>query len=67
MSKLYTGGNMPLVPQQAVLFGIGNSMESAMTQIEKQMDELPDVRIISISVAAGSLHTFHLAAVVETI
>ncbi len=67
MPKLYTGGKMPLVSQQAVIHGFGASFQLALEALEAQMDEMPDLRIISISASTPSFQTMHLVAVVETI
>lgn len=58
---------MPLVPQQAILYGEGNTVDSAIAHLEKQMDELPDVKIVSISLySLGAAH-HRVLAVVETV
>ena len=41
---------MPLVPQQALLHAKGLTIELAFRDLETQMDEMPDVRIVSVSV-----------------
>lgn len=58
---------MPLVPQQAILHGQGNSYALALADLEAQMDELPDVRIVSITIATPMVQFMHIVAVVETI
>lgn len=58
---------MPLVPQQAVLSSLAPSYDLAMSDIERQMDALPDVRIISLATIAPNLMTFRVTVVVETV
>lgn len=58
---------MPLVPQQAILHGLGATFELALASLETQMDELPDVRIVSISIATPTITIVRLVAVVETV
>ncbi len=67
---------MPLVPQQAILYGEGNTLDNAIADLDKQMDELPDVKIVSINFAShggdrtlltvGGIN-YKVLAVVETV
>jgi hypothetical protein len=58
---------MALVPQQAILHSQGSTYDLALAGLEAQMDELPDVRIISITMATPTLSSVRLVAVVETV
>lgn len=58
---------MPLIPQQAILHGMGSTYEIALASLESQLEELPDVRIVSISIATPTFASVRLVAVVETI
>jgi hypothetical protein len=57
---------MPLVEQQAVLISGGMTVAQAYVELERQMDEMPLVRIISIS-SFGKHGDVALVAVVETV
>ena len=58
---------MPLIPKQAILRTHGSGYELAIAALEAQMDELPEVRIVSISIATPTLYTVQVVAVVETV
>lgn len=58
---------MPLVPQQAILHGQGATFALALAELETQMDEMPEVRIVSISVTNPIINFYRLVAVVETV
>lgn len=57
---------MPLVEQQAVLMSGGITVAQAYVELERQMDEMPLVRIISLS-TFGKYGDVALVAVVETV
>ena len=58
---------MPLVPQQAILHGQGSTYDIALAALEEEIEQLPDVRIISLTMATPTFTLVHLVAVVETI
>jgi hypothetical protein len=57
---------MPLVDQQAVIFAGGMNVAQAYVELERQMGEMPLVRIVSIS-SFGKAGDVALVAVVETV
>lgn len=57
---------MPLVEQQAVIISGGMTVAQAYVELERQMDEMPPVRIVSIS-SFGKAGDVALVAVVETV
>lgn len=57
---------MPLVEQQAIIFAGGASLAQAHVELEKQMNEMPPLKIVSIS-SFGKFGDVVLVAVVETI
>jgi hypothetical protein len=57
---------MPLVEQQAVIISGGMSVAQAYVELDRQMGEMPLVRIVSIS-SFGKAGDVALIAVVETV
>ena len=58
---------MPLVPQQAVITLIGTTVFDAELKLNAQLESFPQVRIISVSLATGTLSEIHLMAIIETV
>jgi hypothetical protein len=57
---------VPLVEQQAVIYAEGSTFAQVYAELERQMAEMPPVRIISIS-STTRLGALCLGAVVETV
>lgn len=58
---------MPLIPQQAIIYAAGPTYPVAYSRLEQQLDEYPEVRIISLAAAQLAGAAIQLIAVVETI
>lgn len=58
---------MPLVPEQSILYADGISFARAQASLQKQMDDMPALKIVSISLASIAVANFRLVAVVETV
>ena len=57
---------MPLVEQQAIIIAGGINVALAYVELERQMDEMPPIRIVSIA-TLGKAGDVALIAVVETV
>jgi hypothetical protein len=58
---------MALIPQQAIITFVAQTMAEAEKQLIARLESYPDVRIVSVSAAAGLVDRIHLIAVIETV